>query len=193
MLEAAIDIIETDGEAGVRVDLVAEAAGVAKPTLYHFYKNRDGLIIAAQAERYRRSLLYGFPTISEMVQACRSREEFSSVLRNLIRSFALDEGKRRRRVRVQVLGSAASRPLLRAEIEAVETAVASEFQRVFGIAQQRGWIGAQVDLDIVARWWFGVMLGRHLVDSVFNEEQSDKWTDVTLRALEAVIFDVPAS
>lgn len=193
MLEAAIDIIETDGEAGVRVDVVADAAGVAKPTLYHFFKNRDGLIVAAQAERYRRSILYGFPTVGELVRACRSREEFTAVLRNLIRSFGLDEGKRRRRVRIQVLGSAASRPLLRAEIEAVETEAADEFARVFGIAQQRGWISAEVDLAIVAWWWFGVILGRHVVDSVLDEEQSDKWTDITLRALTAVIFDHPAN
>lgn len=193
MLEAAIDIIETEGEAGVRVDRVAEEASVAKPSLYHFFKNRDGLIIAAQAERYRRSLLYSLTSVSEMVRACRARDEFVVVLRNLIRSFGLVEGKRRRRVRIQVLGSAASRPTLRAEIEAVESQAAREFETVFGIAQERGWIKAGLHLEVVARWWFGLMLGRYLIDEVFDDERSDLWTDLTLEALEAVIFEAPAN
>jgi len=193
MLEAAIDIIETEGEAGVRVDRIADSAAVAKPSLYHFFKNRDGLIIAAQAERYRRSLLYSLTSVSEMVRACRSRDEFVIVLRNLIRSFGLDEGKRRRRVRIQVLGSAASRPTLRAEIEAVELQAAREFETVFGIAQERGWIKTGLHLEVVARWWFGLMLGRYLIDEVFDDERSDQWTDLTLEALEAVIFGPPAN
>ena len=34
ILEAAISIIETEGETGVRVDRVVEAAGFTKPVLY---------------------------------------------------------------------------------------------------------------------------------------------------------------
>lgn len=193
MLEAAIDVIETAGEAGVRVDVVADAAGVTKPSLYHFFKNRDGLIIAAQAERYRRSLLYSLPSVSEMVRACRSRDEFVMLLGNLIRSFGLEDGKRRRRVRIQVLGSATSRPTLRAEIEAVEREAARQFESVFAIAQERGWIKGGLNLEVVARWWFGIMLSRYLIDEVFDEVQSDQWTDLTLDALEAVIFEPSAN
>ena len=55
ILEAAIAIIEVEGEAGVRVDRVVETAGFTKPVLYHHFDDREDLVIAAQGERYRRS------------------------------------------------------------------------------------------------------------------------------------------
>ena len=191
MLEAAIAVIETDGEAGVRVDRIAEAAGVAKPSLYHFFSNRDGLVIAAQAERYRRSLLFGLNLLAEPVQVAASREEFASLLRSVIRSFKLPEGKARRRQRIQVLGSAASRPELKRRIREVEEQALAETADVFRIAEERGWITTRFDLIVVVRWWFGVILGRHLVDDVVDEAESDQWNDIALEALEHIIFDCP--
>lgn len=191
MLEAAIAVIETDGEAGVRVDRIAEAANVAKPSLYHFFTNRDGLIVAAQAERYRRSLVFGLHLLVEPVQRAQSRDEFAMLLRNLIRSFRDPAGVARRRQRIQVLGSAASRPELRRMIREVEDQAAAETAGVFRIAQERGWITTRFDLTIVAHWWFGVMLGRHLIDDVLHDEQSDQWSEIALEALEHVIFDCP--
>lgn len=193
MIEAAIAIIEIDGEAGVRVDRIAETAGIAKPSLYHFFKNRDGLIIAAQAERYRRSLQFSLVALNETVRACRSQDEFKMLIRNQIRSFALEEGKRRRRVRIQVLGSAASRPTLRAEIQVAENRSISDFEKVFGVARDRGWITSRFDLETIARWWFGVILGRHLIDDHPDEEISEQWTDITLEAVEHVLYGTPAS
>lgn len=191
MLEAAIAIIETDGEAGVRVDRVAEAAEIAKPSLYHFFTNRDGLIIAAQAERYRRSLLFGLNLLVEPVQVAESREAFTSLLRAVIRSFKLPEGQARRRQRIQVLGSAASRPELRRHIREVEDQAVAEAAGVFRIAQERGWVTTRFDLEILARWWFGLILGRHLIDDVVDEAQSDQWNDIALEALEHILFETP--
>jgi hypothetical protein len=51
ILEAAITVIETCGEAGLRVDEIAEMAGVTQPSIYHVLAHRDGLISAAQADR----------------------------------------------------------------------------------------------------------------------------------------------
>lgn len=191
MLEAAIAVIETDGEAGVRVDRIAEKANVAKPSLYHFFKNRDGLIIAAQAERYRRSLVFGLHLLVEPVQRARSRDEFASLLRNVIRSFRDPAGVARRRQRIQVLGSAASRPELRRMIREAEDQAAAETEAVFRVAQQRGWITTHFDLSIAVRWWFGVILGRHLIDDVFDDDQSAQWDDIALEALEHILFGTP--
>lgn len=188
ILEAAIAVIETDGEAGVRVDQIADRANIAKPSIYHFFNSRDGLIIAAQAERYRRSLLFSVSALMEPIRACRSRDEFAMIIRNRIRAFALPEGRQRRRDRIQVLGSAASRPTLRAEIQAVESQAVAEFEWVFQYARERGWITTRFDLGIVSRWWFGVILGRHLVDDVLDEHDSEQWTEITIEAVEHIIY-----
>lgn len=192
ILETAITIIDAEGEAGVRVDRIAELAGITKPSIYHFFASRDGLIVAAQAERYRRSLLFSLPALMESVRACRSRDEFSMIIRNRIRSFSLPEGKHRRRERIQVLGSAVSRPALRAQLLDVEARATGDFVTMLTFAHEQGWITTRFDFTVVARWWFGVMLGRHLVDDVLDGEESEEWTEIVIEAMEHIIYGTPA-
>ena len=56
LLEAAISIIESQGEGAIRVDQVAELAGFTKPVLYSYFKNREDLIVTAQGVRFIRAL-----------------------------------------------------------------------------------------------------------------------------------------
>ena len=44
--------IDAGGEAAVCVNHITKAAGVAPPVLYNHFDSRDGLVIAAQIERY---------------------------------------------------------------------------------------------------------------------------------------------
>jgi AcrR family transcriptional regulator len=55
--QAAMTVIETRGEVGLRVDEMGEMAGVTTPSIYQVFAHRDGRISAAQAERYRRDLI----------------------------------------------------------------------------------------------------------------------------------------
>jgi TetR/AcrR family transcriptional regulator len=65
LLEMAIEMVEARGEAGLRVDEVATLAGVTKPMVYRYFGDREGLVIAVQAERYRRSLQYGLSNLAD--------------------------------------------------------------------------------------------------------------------------------
>src|SRR5258707_10478653 len=56
LLQATIDAIDMGGEAAVRVQEIADAAGVQIPILYRQFGSRDGLIQAAQIERLSRAL-----------------------------------------------------------------------------------------------------------------------------------------
>ncbi len=187
MLEAAIALLETGGEAAVRVDPVVDAASVTKPSLYHYFGDRDGLIVAAQAERYRRSLLYGMQSQREAIEQCQSREEFIGLVGGWMAEISGPEGEQRRRVRVDVLGSAATRPQLRAQTGEIDKLAASELGDQMRIAEARGWLSTRFDLDVAATWWFGMMNGRYLVEEVQTPLVRREWdaiaTEVSLHLL----------
>jgi len=52
MLERALTLFTTRGFNGVGVEELAAAAGVTKPTLYHYFGNKQGLLETLIAERY---------------------------------------------------------------------------------------------------------------------------------------------
>ena len=116
LLEAAIAIIETQGEGAIRVDQVAELAGFTKPVLYSYFKNREEVIVTAQGERYIRALELGRADVDAAVLNASTADEFFLIMQKWVRSFASPEGELRRRFRIEVLGSAITREKLQEKI-----------------------------------------------------------------------------
>lgn len=191
MLEAAIAVIEEHGEAGVRVDQIAAAGGVAKPSLYHFFGSREGLVAAAQAERYRRSLLVGIDQATARLEQCRSLDEFRELVRAWAGSFASAEARRRRAFRVDVLGSSVTRPELQAEIAKANVIATAQLAEFITVARARGWALQSIDLEPedLAIWLHGLWNGRYLGDIADDPSVVDGWDRVTITLLEFLLLD----
>ena len=189
LLEAAIDVIERHGESGVRVDEIAQTAGVAKPSLYHFYGSREGLIAVAQAERYRRSLLVGYEEIQVHLERCTSRADWFALVTVWIRTFATPDSAQRRAMRLDVLGSSVARPALRDAIVAANDAARMNLEQFIDHARTRGWalVGTDVETRHVAMWLHGLWNGRYLVDITDDDEWIDGWDAVTAQVMELLL------
>ncbi|MBU3701574.1 MAG: TetR/AcrR family transcriptional regulator [Acidimicrobiia bacterium] len=190
MLEAAIAVIEERGEAGLRVDEIAAAAEVAKPSLYHFFGSRDGLIAAAQAERYRRTRNIGLDEVMRKVEACTSADQFAEIIRLWVVSFSSEEASRRRAVRLEVLGSSVSRPELRAEVLKSSDQANEGLVELVRFATSRGWALQSVDIapEAVALWLEGLWNGRYLVEAHGDPALVEDWDNVTTTALFRLLF-----
>ena len=190
MLAATIAMIEEKGEAGVRVDEIAATAEVAKPSLYHFFGSRAGLIDAAQAERYRGSLNSGLDEVLRRVADCTSAAEFGELARAWITSFTDEAASHRRRVRLEVLGSSVSRPQLRAEVEKADRQATEQLAELGRIAKSRGWALQSPDLDPydVAKWLHGLWNGRYLAEITDDPAQIAGWDEVTTTAVMRLLM-----
>lgn len=190
MLEAAIAVIEERGESGLRVDEIAAVAEVAKPSLYHFFGNRDGLIAAAQAERYRRTRNVGLDRVMQRVEACTSADEFAEILRLWIASFTGEDAKHRRAVRLEVLGSSVSRPELLAEIRKSSDRANQGLVELVKFAMARGWAlrSVHIEPEALALWLEGLWNGRYLVEACGDTALEDAWDRATATALFRLLF-----
>lgn len=183
--------MEVGGEAAVRVDVVTEQVGVTKPSLYHFFGDRDGLVTAAYAEMYRRSLLHGLHEFHDAVVVAATPEEYRSVVEHTVGSFRGADGVRRRAIRANVIGSAVTRPELQKAIADINRTEASILGRALEIGVKRGWLTLRHDPLAAAYWWWGVVNGRHLVE-IDDLIDSDMWDGVALDAIERLLFGSPA-
>jgi AcrR family transcriptional regulator len=64
ILQVALDLFTVRGYDAVGVQEIAEAAGVTKPTLYHYYDSKEGLL-RALVERYSSPLLQAVEAASQ--------------------------------------------------------------------------------------------------------------------------------
>lgn len=188
ILEAAITAIETGGEASLRVDAIAGAAEITKPSIYHFFGDRDGLVAAAQAERYRRSILSGLEQATERTRGANSREEFEALIPGFVEVAMASAGPARRAERIQVLGSAVSRSELTSEVvEATKQAI-ERSRELVEIAIERGWIRPAFDSDAIALWWLSTTMGRHLFDLVDDARLHQQWRAMAIADLRLILL-----
>ena len=187
MLEAAIERLEYEGETGIRVREVAAAAGVSYASLYHFFGDREGLIEAAYAEVYRRSLKVANDIIRAGVDQSNSRTEFEEFLTSVLRAMFGEEGARRRAQRRTIEGSAAFRPRLRALLTDAVDESCGHLADALARAQSRGFLAPELNLRTVAVWTFGMVSGRHFLEADPDRYDPQGWDDVATTAMLAVL------
>lgn len=180
-------MIETDGEAAVKVGDIAAAAEVTKPSIYHFFGDREGLVVAALAEMYRRALAEGGGAILQLTQAAATAEEFADNLSAVVKSFGSADGMRRRALRAEVLGASVTRPRLRAALATMHYASTEDTVAAIELARARGFTRMPFDARTAAFWASSLVAARYFVE-VDDNANVDEWDAMTVAAIRHILL-----
>lgn len=185
ILEAAIDVIETGGEVAIRVHDLANSCGVTGPILYRAFGSREGLIEAAQTERYRRSLT-GLDAIIDSMAACTTADALRDALHRAVDEALGD--RHGRRVRANIIGSCVTRPALAASIATLHRTAVDRIATVWQAAQSKGLLRSGVDLRVVAAWWLGQLDSRVHLELATSHVDDRAWDDITRQSLVGALI-----
>jgi AcrR family transcriptional regulator len=185
LIDAAVRSMDADGEAGLRVDAVVADAGVTIPVLYHHFGNREGLVQAAHVARLRRSMEQSIGSLEARIRAVEDREEFLAMIDTVLE--LVFQPNHDRFIRVNVLGATYGRPDLQAEVAELQRDTWSRIAAVLEEPQRRGWIRADLDLQVFAGWFFGLVMSRILMDIQGDAIDTSPWNDSTRQAVFAVL------
>lgn len=189
ILERTIEVIEQSGEASVRTNPIAFECGVTPPILYRAYESREGLIIAAQAERYRRSTEEAVTFLCDTISRAESRDDLKSRVLGMLNMIFVPERVKNRRLRVEVIGSSVSRPALRKQIASIDRDYAVSIAAAYQPAIERGWVAKEKNMEAIALWAQGLVNTRYMIDATATPEDAMAWNELTCRAIINVIFD----
>jgi AcrR family transcriptional regulator len=95
ILEAAAQILQSDGEEKLNTNRIAERAGFSIGTLYQYFADKEA-IIAALAEREREKVLATIVKALSSVESGDAQSVIREIVRTMIGSFA--KRKRARRI-----------------------------------------------------------------------------------------------
>ncbi len=187
LIQAAISIIETEGEAGVRVDQVAALAGFTKPVLYAHFADKDVVIVHAQSLRYRRSLEFASQGVIAAISQVKSKDEFDARLEEAIASFADPESRHQRGVRSEVIGSSVSRPDLRDAVVLANRVYVSGLAAEIDRWREEGWVNPRFSSIELAEWWAVQVHGRYFVEVDIEDRESSEWVNITLFSVRQLL------
>jgi AcrR family transcriptional regulator len=186
ILDAAIEMIESGGEASIRVTQIAEKVGVTQPALYHHFKDRAALVTAAYVRWFERHLLLDIPP-SETIKTVVTRDDYVQRFRETI-AWGVTPGREySRSVRVAVLGAAQTNPDLRAEINKINHALFESIANNIRVGQENGWARADLDPLATAYWLNGQVTGRFIAEMNGGQLDLNLWDDVSEKAVLSLL------
>jgi len=189
VLEVAIEQLEAGGEALVRIDVIRDRSGVSIGSIYHHFGDRDGVIAAAQLQRFARYAEAEMAALAEIVRDARNLDEFRKSLRRLTRSSQSASRAGIRWGRVGVLGSSIGRAALREDVQSVQTTLTDRFQAHIAQAQARGFFRSDLDPRAVATFIEAYSLGAVLNDLDVRGVSERAWEQVVWAVLEGLLVD----
>ena len=158
------------------------------PILYRAFHSREGLIIAAQSERYRRATELAAEVLYERIASAKSRKELVTNISEFLDFVFLPDRTGARRLRAEVIGSAISRPELQEAIVKIDSAYGQTLAEAFQPAIDQGWISPHGDLVDLMRWALSVVNSRISIEFDGNHQLGETWNSLTKSAIMTSIF-----
>jgi AcrR family transcriptional regulator len=189
ILDCAIEIISEHGEAAVRIADITERTGVSISSIYHFFTDREGLIAAAQVERYIENLNQLSSVVTRVLSVPTSREEFRDALLGLYQMLLVPELAPQRLARLNVLGGVVGRPSLASRLAEIQDDLVTRLARLFDAPLAKGWIRSDTDTVAMTSWLVGIYMQMAIIELGPSSVDHRSWGRINERAIRAVLFD----
>ena len=186
LLNATIDAIASGGEGSVRVSSVAAEVGVREPSVYHFFKNREALVEAAQIERYRRSYAEMMVPFEAAALMADSWDDFERSVRKIFAAIYSPARAEVRSIRMNVMGAAQTSPAIAAAVNEINLENTESLARVMTFGQEKGWVTKDLDAMALAYWGIGQINGRVMAEMNPAEVDLEAWNKVSIEAVLAI-------
>jgi AcrR family transcriptional regulator len=187
ILDAAIEILETEGEAALRVLDIASRAEVVPGLINHHFGGRDALVAAAQLERFAGESARDQDRLRRLFDDEPSREDALAGLREISGDVMSQRRAAKRLSRIAIIGSAHGRPELAEELGAASSQLIGRMARIIEAGQQAGHVRTDLDARAIATFVQAYALGFVLADLDPDPPPTEALEQVILAALEGFL------
>ena len=187
VLEATIEKLKIGGESGVNIKDIATETGVSYGAIYHHFKDRDGLIRAAQFERLRNQPGMDLAALGDALDNPGDLVDFVEHIQAIADAIVDPERVKVRLVRSSVITSSMSHPELRDAFTALETSVVDELHGLIARAQELGIADPNMDPRAAAVYLEALSYGIVLMEFMENPPYREALSAMLFRGFAALL------
>ena len=187
VLDATIARLQTQGEAGVNIKEISAETGVSYGAIYHHFKDRDGLIHAAQFERLRHQPGGDIVALGQALDSAEDLDDFVARVQQIADAIADPSRGAVRLVRSSVIASALHNDELRAALTGLETEVMEAVAALIRRAQDLGIADPSLDPKAVAVYIEALSYGIVLQEFMENPPPPQAVSDLLFRGFMALL------
>jgi AcrR family transcriptional regulator len=187
LIDHALIELNKNGASKFDLEAVLRRSKTSKGSLYHHFGSKNGLIVAVETELIKSGLTSDNQVLRQMIEGCKSPQEFFSAVETVIRAGA---GAPTREVRRQLIRSIAfAQHDKNLEVTLRETSIMGTqyFAETLAVAQQKGWLKNDIELTALAFWLQGMFIGQIMTDITDIETNDEDWVKIALLSLKTFI------
>ena len=171
IVDATVAAIEAGGEPSLRVNDIARDSDVSVATLYHYFGDREGLVVAARLKQYQGSTGLYLEEFAKAADAATSATDFASLVRMFFERAIADNNRSIRFLRAEIIGSSRTRPQLAASLREIQADHVERLAEVFHGARERGFITRTIAPRDIAEFALVLHVGSVLPDLIAGEDR----------------------
>jgi AcrR family transcriptional regulator len=187
LLDAAQHELGLSGIEGFRIEAILGATGASFSSLYHHYKNRDGLITAALVSSFQAQVDLDVEAFLQAAKQASSSDDIVKLIRAGLDNALTTIGMTTRNRQLAVFAASLNRPELLTAIAAAQRDTAIRIASVFSDLKSQGIVPATADIEGFA--WFSqqIVLGLKVTDLNTDDFSPARAAETALRAARGIL------
>jgi AcrR family transcriptional regulator len=164
ILLSAVEIIDEQGEAALRLMDVARRAGITLSLITHYFGTRDALVAEAHTVRFKGLTDTDAERLVSVVGSATTKDELRAAL-SALTADVLDTARDSVRLaRISAIGAAYGRPDLLAQLGGTMAELNDAVTSAVAVLQQAGLVRSDIEARAVATFISSYALGMVVVD-----------------------------
>lgn len=186
LIETALQLLEASSPADITADLILDASGVSKGSLYHHFEDLTDVIEAAMIVRFAVGVNESVKSLADIVSSAKSREELMQGLEAVARSAHVQERTRFRATRIQMISLATMNPRFAAKLAHEQERLTDALADIFRQGQNKGLMNREFDARAAAVLIQAFTLGKIVDEIVEQPTNPEAWNDIISRLIRLV-------
>lgn len=191
VIDVTIDLLQSNGEIGFRIEDLMERTGVSKSSLYNKFTDREGLIAAAHARQYQRLVEESVSAIRYVIETATSGSELETLLATITRMTQSPDRDWERMARISAIAGSVASTEFRERLEEAQTALTDALAHMVEVAAARGLAEPRYPARTIAAFVQAYTLGRVLVglDQRRHPDEAEHWNRLVDDVVRMMFFD----
>lgn len=186
LIETALQLLEACSPADITADLILDASGVSKGSLYHHFEDLTDVIEAAMIVRFAVGVNESVKSLADIVSSAKSQEELMQGLEAVARSAHVQERTRLRATRIQMISLATMNPRFAVKLAHEQERLTDALADIFQMGQNKGLMNREFDARAAAVLIQAFTLGKIVDEIVEQPTNPEAWNNIISRLIRLV-------
>jgi AcrR family transcriptional regulator len=187
LIDATVELLDSASYEELTAAMVLESTGIAKSSLYHFFKDFSDLLERALLERFRKSVAASAEVIKGIVERARTLEEFVVALDGVTAATQRRTNSGIRFERARILARSEKNDSFRAELGTIQQALTDSLAEAIQLGQEKGFLNRSFEARTIAVFIQAYTLGRAVDDTTTTHMNDEDWNALIGQILRRVL------